>query len=381
MNDYAHLSRAELIERLRATEAPGGPRTAPADGSIERALQESEARMRAILQTAVDAIITIEEHGIIESVNPAAEKMFGYAAAELLGKNVKVLMPSPYRDEHEGYVANYCRTGRAKIIGIGREVVGQRRDGTVFPLDLAVSEVRFGDKRLFTGFVRDLTDRKSLEQEVLNISDREQRRIGQDLHDGLGAHLTGIELMTRGLQQKLAGKSQREAQRAGDIAAHVREAIGQTRALARGLSPVVQEPEGLMSALQDLAANTSKMFRVTCQFESNPLVLIADYSVATHLFRIAQEAVSNAFKHGQAKHVLIRLSAAGPKVVLMVKDNGVGLPKNLTGTKGMGLRIMQYRASLIGGSLAIQRDLDGGTSVVCSVQADDNPMKEGRHEL
>ena len=234
--------------------------------------------MRAILQTAVDAIITIEEDGIIKSVNPAAEEMFGYKAVELIGKNVNVLMPSPYREEHDGYIANYCRTGRAKIIGIGREVAGQRRDGTVFPMDLAVSEVRFGEKRLFTGFVRDLTDRKNLEREVLNISGREQRRIGQDLHDGLGAHLTGIELMTRGLQQKLAGKSKREAERAGDIAAYVREAIAQTRSLARGLSPVVHEAEGLMSALQDLASNTGKMFCITCQFECDPPVLIADYS-------------------------------------------------------------------------------------------------------
>jgi PAS domain S-box-containing protein len=371
MNEYLRLTKVELIERLRVLESETAQRTAPGHGSIESALQESEARMRAILQTAVDAIITIEEHGIIESVNPAAEELFGYKAAELIGQNVKVLMPSPYREEHDGYLANYCRTGRAKIIGIGREVVGQRRNGTLFPMDLAVSEVRFGDKRLFTGFVRDLTDRKSLEQEVIHISDREQRRIGQDLHDGLGAHLTGIELMTRGLQQKLAGKSKREAARAADIAAHVREAIGQTRSLARGLSPVVHEAEGLRSALQDLAGNTGKMFCITCQFECDPPVLIADYSVATHLFRIAQEAVSNAIKHGKAKQVIIRLSAAGPKIVLMVKDNGLGLAKDLTQTKGMGLRIMHYRASLIGGTLAVQRDLDGGTSVVCSVQAGD----------
>jgi two-component system, LuxR family, sensor kinase FixL len=371
MNDYLRLTKAELIERLRSLEADAAQGTAPVHSAIENALQESEARMRAILQTAVDAIITIEEDGFIKSVNPAAEEMFGYKAVELIGKNVNVLMPSPYREEHDGYIANYCRTGRAKIIGIGREVVGQRRDGSVFPMDLAVSEVRFGEKRLFTGFVRDLTDRKNLEQEVLNISDREQRRIGQDLHDGLGAHLTGIELMTRGLQQKLAGKSKREAERAGDIAAYVREAIAQTRSLARGLSPVVHEAEGLMSALQDLAFNTGKMFRITCQFDCDPPVLIADYSVATHLFRIAQEAVSNAVKHGKAKQVIIRLSVAGPKIVLMVKDNGLGLPKDLTQTKGMGLRIMDYRASLIGGSLAVQRDLDGGTSVVCSLQAGD----------
>jgi PAS domain S-box-containing protein len=148
MNNYARLSKAELLRRLRALEGEAAQRTAPAYSSIESALQESEARMRAILQTAVDAIITIDEHGIIESLNPEAEEMFGYKAAELIGKNVKVLMPSPYREEHDGYIANYCRTGRAKIIGIGREVVAQRKDGSTFPIDLAVSEVRFGDKRV-----------------------------------------------------------------------------------------------------------------------------------------------------------------------------------------------------------------------------------------
>src|SRR6185503_189292 len=221
--------------------------------SAREPVHETAERLRAILETAVEGIITIDARGIIESVNPAAERLFGYAAVELIGKNVKVLMPSPYRQEHDGYLANYMRTGHARIIGIGREVVGQRKDGTVFPMDLAVSEVKLQDRRLFTGFVRDITERKRLEQEILEISNREQRRIGQDLHDGLGQELAGIQLMAEVLEHDLSKKSKLGAKQAGKIAEHVRQAISHTRMLARGLSPVELETNGLMSALHELA--------------------------------------------------------------------------------------------------------------------------------
>jgi PAS domain S-box-containing protein len=137
------------------------PGTAAAAGE---ALRDREARLRAILDTAVEGIITIDERGIIESINPAALRMFGYTAGELIGRNVSVLMPSPDRERHDDYIAQYCRTGQAKIIGIGRETVALRKDGTVFPIELAVSEVRLSDRRLFTGFVRDISERKALEQ-------------------------------------------------------------------------------------------------------------------------------------------------------------------------------------------------------------------------
>jgi signal transduction histidine kinase len=211
-------------------------------------------------------------------------------------------------------------------------------------------------------------ERKNLEQQILEISEREQRRIGQDLHDGLGQHLTGIELMTQTLEQKLSGKSKPEAAQAAKIAQHVRDAIRQTRALARGLSPVELDANGLMSALDELAANVQNMFRVHCAFRCDQPVLIAENTVATHLFRIAQEAVSNAIKHGKARHIEIALTALPERLVLAVKDNGAGMPSDLSHVTGMGLRIMHYRAAVIGGSLAIQRDLHGGTTVACSIR-------------
>lgn len=133
---------------------------------VTQALRDSEETISAIVNTAVEAIITIDERGLIESVNPAAERMFGYAASEIIGQNVHILMPSPYREEHDGYIANYRRTGQAKIIGIGREVTGRRKDGATFPMDLAVSEVRLASRRIFTGFVRDITERKRAEEKL-----------------------------------------------------------------------------------------------------------------------------------------------------------------------------------------------------------------------
>jgi len=454
-----------------------------------RSLGDSEARLRAILDAAVEGILTIDERGIVESMNPAAEKIFGYGAEGIIGRNIKMLMPTPYHEEHDGYLENYRRTGKARIIGIGREVSARRKDGTIFPIDLSVSEVRLADRRIFTGFVRDITERKEaerallhfaamvessedaivgktlesritswnrgaekifgytwkemkgrhisilipderadeepmilerikrgesvehyetvrrrkdgklidisvtispihdadgkvigaskvarditerkrLQKEILEISDREQRRIGQDLHDGLCQQLAGIELMSQAVAQKLADKHGEHSKQVAEIAGHVRDAITHTRSLARGLSPVTLESEGLMSALQELATNTAKFFNVVCRFEFVRPVEVPDHAVATHLFRIAQEAVSNAIKHGKATHIVIQLKKSYDRVCVMVKDNGSGLPTEVSKSKGMGLRIMQSRAGMIGGNLTIENNRGKGACVVCSI--------------
>lgn len=132
--------------------------------------RHTEARIRAILDTTVDGVVTIDDKGVIESFNPAAEKIFGYASEEAVGQNVRVLMPEPYRGEHDGYIANYLRSGQAKIIGIGREVVGLHKSGRTFRMDLAVSEFHLGERRMFTGLVRDITERKRLEEQLLQSS-------------------------------------------------------------------------------------------------------------------------------------------------------------------------------------------------------------------
>lgn len=373
-----HMSREELIARLKALESMRAAQSADHAKELitqqeiaQAAVKDREERLRAILETAVEGIITIDERGIIESVNAAAERIFGYSAKEIIGKNVSILMPSPHREAHDGYLNNYLFTGRAKIIGIGREVSGRRKDGTIFPMDLSVSEVKLAARRVFTGFIRDITERKQLEKEILEISDREQRRIGQDLHDGLCQHLAGIELMSQVLAKKVAPKSKIHAKQVMDIASHVRDAISHTRSLARGLSPVTIESEGLMSALLELATNTEKIFRVHCRCDFDEPVEIQDHSVATHLFRIAQEAVSNAIKHGRARRIVITLRNSAGRITLNISDNGNGLRKKTAKhKKGMGLRIMQSRAGMIGGAMAIEPNAKSGVSVTCSIPQD-----------
>lgn len=272
-------------------------------------------------------------------------------------------------------VADAYEQARTKGAPYNLEFRVVRADGAVRHVHTMGEVVRdaAGAIRRIVGTLQDVTERKRLEKEILDISDREQRRIGQDLHDGLGQHLAGIELMSEVLEQRLAGARSKEASNlapeAGKIARHVREAISQARALARGLSPVVIESEGLMAALQQLADSASQMFRIRCEFLCHSPVLVTDHTIATHLYRIAQEAVSNAVKHGKTKEAQILLRTSGERIVLVIKDKGVGLPESLPSGKGMGLRIMQYRAGIIGGSVVVQRDPEGGTSVVCSVQS------------
>src|SRR5579863_10508103 len=137
-------------------EDPGFPTLADA----QQALRESEARLRSIVETVPDALILIDERGLIESFSPAAERLFGYTAAAVVGQNVSLLMPSPYREQHDGYLARYRQTGERRIIGIGRVVMGQRADGSTFPIELQVGELKLEGRRLFTGFVRDITERQ-----------------------------------------------------------------------------------------------------------------------------------------------------------------------------------------------------------------------------
>ena len=216
-------------------------------------------------------------------------------------------------------------------------------------------------------FSRDITDRANLEREILEISEREHRRIAQDLHDGLGQLLVGTAYLGNTLRQELAAKAIPEVRQLDRLLRVLDEVIRQTRGLARGLHPVKPEPNGLMAALRELAAQTKALFNVGCRLLCRAPVLIEDSTTATHLYRIAQEAVTNAIKHGKPSLIQIRLGRTSGQIILTVKDNGVGLPARPRKQRGLGLRIMGYRAGAIGGSLTIEKEAGGGTSVVCSV--------------
>jgi signal transduction histidine kinase len=206
---------------------------------------------------------------------------------------------------------------------------------------------------------------RQLEQKILDISDAERRRIGQDLHDGLGQHLTGVAFLSKALQQRLAAKSLPETADAIKIVGLVSESIGQSRALAKGLSPVGLEDGGLAGALSQLAASTSDVFGIRCNSQCEDGVELTNLAVATHLYRIAQEAVNNAIRHGKATQIEIVLEFTDHRLRLSILDNGSGMTPKIDGS-GMGLQIMGFRAKMMNGKLDVQRQLSGGTVVTCS---------------
>ena len=386
-------------------------RSAFARAETERALRESEGRARssearahAVLDTTVDGIITIDERGAIQSFNPAAERIFGYRAAEVVGQNVSALMPEPYRGHHDGYLRAYLETGRRRIIGIGREVVGRRRDGSTFPMDLAVSEVVVPGVRLFTGIVRDISQRRTLEREVVRGIEEERRRLGHELHDELGQELSGIRLLTRDLARRLDAEASPLAGDVQELAALIRGADHKARSIARGLVLVNVDAEGLGAALDHLAAHAARLFGVPVAFESDGEPSAITGAAATHVYRIAQEAVTNAARHGRPSRIAVRLEWTPSGLRLSVVDDGVGIPGlrpgptlapplrgadaelpapelsdgqapgaelppagSPTQRRGLGLQTMLYRARLMGGHLDLSPGDGGGTAVTLAI--------------
>lgn len=337
--------------------------------ATREALIASENRSSAVLETAVNAIITMNEQRVIETVNTATERIFGYSRDEMVGKNIRMLMPQPYRDRHDSYVQNYLSSGVKKIIGIGREAVGQRKDGSIFPIDLSVGEARLPDgKRVFTGIIRDLSDRKQLEEKILQISEEEQHRIGQDIHDDLCQQLAAIGCLAKVAHQQAQKGAAVDPDSLQEIVRLVTRANVRAREMSRGLMPVVLDSGGLMAALAEMAQGTERIFRVSCPFVCSRPVQVEDPKVAIQLFRIAQEAVANAIKHSSAERIEISLDVDDANLKLNIKDNGVGIPDNVTGrSTGMGLLTMSHRARMLGGMLAVEHDDFGGTVVRCCV--------------
>ena len=338
----------------------------------------AEERLRAIVETATDAIITIDERGIIESVNAATERVFGYPRRQLIGRPVHILMPAPHQQEHGDYLRRYVETGKANIIGVGRDVVAVRKDGRQIPIHLSISEVRLRRGLLFTAIIHDITERRRLERQVLEASADEQRRIGQELHDGVCQNLVGAALGLNALANRLATESPRAAADARTIADFVRETATQTRNLAHGLAPVDISAGGLSAALQKLATETTQVARIRCDLRCDADAGAYDAITATHLYRIVQEAVNNATRHGQATHVEVRLSRDAHRSVLTIRDNGRGFGS--TRGQGIGLQTMAYRAHMIGGALSVEAASGGGTIVTCVFHANAAPDEQRRRD-
>jgi signal transduction histidine kinase len=212
----------------------------------------------------------------------------------------------------------------------------------------------------------EIRERARLEKEILEISEREQRRIGHDLHDSLSQHWVATTMAAQILGEKLAVLGLPEAGDAAAIVGLAEDGITLTRTLARGISPMQIETEGLVRALQDLVGNTSRVFKVSCVFECDAAPSAQDAAAATHLHRICQEAINNAIRHGRPREITVSLSQRKGFGELTIEDDGEGLPDIVPDNAGMGMRIMAHRAAMIGGQLTVEPNPTGGTFVRCT---------------
>jgi hypothetical protein len=336
----------------------------------QRKLAESTLRTQAtILETMREGVAVITRDGLVQLTNPAFDRMFGYAPGEVVGLSVSELL-----SDVDFPVRNLNRVDfleRHRRQPLKHDFVLKRKDGTEFTGEAVMTSLELGAERVWLGVVQDITERKELEHEIIEIANREQQRIGSDLHDGLGQELTGVALMLRSLSVKIKKSEPAFTSDVDEMVVLVNHTIESTRALARGLSPVSLDRGGLVHALRGLAARAREMYGVEVRLRIRIWPqLTLDEPTANHLYRIAQEAVTNAVRHGRASKISVQLVVEERNVRLTISDNGVGLPAETSdepqhGSSGMGLKIMAYRARMIDGEVTVERLSEGGTRVRC----------------
>jgi PAS domain S-box-containing protein len=331
----------------------------------EESLRKSEERYHSLVDNLNVGVYrsTVESGGRLIQANPAMARMLSFESVNAL-MNVSVADIYQNPADRQTYLADLLCIGFVT----GYELRLKKKDGTPIYCSVTAAAHRGpnGKVEWVDGILEDITERKRLEDQLIEISEREQRRIGQDLHDGLCQHLAGVGFMSKALAQKLAHNAPTEASDAQTVANLIRQAISEARGIATGLHPVKKEPNATMVALQELAANIESMFRVHCTFTCDPPILIEDNNVATHVYRIAQEAVNNALRHGKARNIWITLAGKNHRITLTVKDDGKGIPQPLPAGRGIGIDIMTHRARVIGGTFHIGRTPEGGTILTCS---------------
>ena len=366
---------------------PGGSAT------VIAVAREREERLRSITQTAPDAIVVIDETGIIDTVNPAAERLFGYASDELVGENVKILMPSPYREAHDAHLARYRETGQKRVIGIGRVVVGRRKDGTTFPARLSIGEIELEQGRLFTGFLHDITERQDiqrragiLQQELMHASrlsamGEMASGIAHELNQPLTAIMNYARAARRRLERTepdpapiadLVDKAGHQAERAAEIIKRLRRFIRKDES-ERRLEPINTAVEEA-AALALIGASDRNIELIFSLDDALPPVLMDRIEVQQVVLNILRNAIE-AFEGTGERKIRISTRPAGPhQVEVDIRDNGPGLaphvaddpfrPFQTTKADGMGigLAISHTIIDSHGGQLWAENPPEGGAA-------------------
>ena len=332
----------------------------------EKELRRERDFAESLINTAPAIVLVLDIEGRILRINPYMEEISGHRLEDVKGKDwFRTFLPERNRNRMRRM---FARTADDK----------QRR-GYVEPIvskNGREREIEWYDKRLedasgtligLLAIGQDITERRKLEKEISEISTKEQQRIGQELHDGLGQELTGLGYLAETLYCDLQRGGLTESAMANDLASGIENTLEQARNIAKGLVPVEIASAGLVSAIEQLAASTENRCGIKCRFHGSQPAPVADTAIATQLFRIVQEAINNAAKHARARTITIELKTDDDQIVFEVRDDGVGISNDTEQATGMGLRIMNYRAGVIGATLNIGVVDGGGTVVTCSL--------------
>jgi PAS domain S-box-containing protein len=346
---------------------------------IEMALRESEDRFRALFDNAAVGMDLCDAgpRARILQANSALAEMLGYSRRELIGKRIAEITHSA-DGERDRLLYRELISGERDRYHTEKRYV--HKDGAVVWGHTSVSLIRDenGQPAFTVGVVADITPRKqaeaairTLERQIIDLPLEERRRIGIELHDGLGQELTGLSLLARGIASDFTTRGLPHAELVQQFAAATQRMIGRIRSISRGLDPVDFDSEGLMAALDELASATRKHTGIECRFYCKRPVRIDDKYVAHHVYRIVQEAVANAVKHGDTRKISIDLGTDPEGIEVSVKNDGRPIPREEVRRSGSGLEIMRYRANLVGAVLRIEPEEAGeGTVVTCMLRKD-----------
>ena len=339
------------------------------DVDSRRRAEQTLRTQAMILETMREGVVLVNLDGRVEFTNPAFDRMFGRTSGELAGMSVPELFGNRQVQSPtlglQALLDLHSRGGK-------RDMLFHRRDGSQFAGEVLSAAIELsGEKRILV-VVQDVSERKQLESEIIEIANRERRRLGADLHDGLGQELTGISLMLRSLAKGAAPAAFDGAPELNEIITLVNHAIQSARKMALGISPVTLEPGGLLPALQALVGWSRSSFDIDVRLRvSIRAPLLIGESAAAHLYLIVQEAINNAVRHGRARSICVALRTNRALVSLSIADDGVGIGENPVRAAGMGLKLMEYRSAVIGGVMRIKRLPAGGTRIrsVCPQDA------------
>ncbi|MEA2436559.1 MAG: hypothetical protein QOF65_1115, partial [Thermoleophilaceae bacterium] len=333
----------------------------------DASMHDSEARMRAILEAALDCVVTMDEHGCVVEFNPAAERTFGYAREDIIGLEMAdLIVPERLREMHRAGLRRYLETGNPVVLNRRIEITGMRSDGTEFPVELAITRIPVPGRPMFTGYLRDITERKQAEQElrasrarIVQATDAERRRHERDLHDGAQQRLVALSLSLRLIRSRMDVDPAGAAALLDEAAEELAGATSELRELARGIHPAILTDRGLDAALKALAARAPLPVEVesTVSERLPPPVEAAAYFVAA-------EALTNVARYAEATRARVRVARGPSSVTVDVRDDGVG---GADASGGSGLRGLADRIAALDGILEVTSPPGEGTIVKAAI--------------